>query len=58
MEMKDETNGEVARVILVQVVEGVAIPRQLLLIADAKALVGTADDAFSSGLLDDDPLDR
>jgi hypothetical protein len=58
MEMKDETNGEVARVVLVEVVEGVAIPRQLLLIADAKPLVGTPDDAFSTGLLDHDPLDR
>jgi hypothetical protein len=58
MEMKDETNGEIGRVVLEQVVEGIAIPSQLLLIADAEPLVGTADDAFSSGLLDNDPLDR
>src|SRR5487761_770800 len=56
MEMKDETNGEITRVLLEQVVEGIAVPGQLPLIADAEPLVGAADDAFSSGLLDDDPL--
>jgi hypothetical protein len=57
MEMKDETNGEIARVVLEQVIEGVAIPGQLLFTADAEPLVATADDVFSSGPLDHDPLD-
>ncbi len=58
MEVKDEAHGDVARVVLEQVVEGIAVPSQLLLTADAEPLVGTADDAFSPGLLDNDPLDR
>jgi hypothetical protein len=58
MEMKDETNGEIARFVPEQVVEGITIPSQLLLVADAEPLVGTADDAFSSSLLDNDPFDR
>ncbi len=58
MEMKDETNGEIARAVPEQVVEGITIPSQLLLVADAEPLVGTADDAFSSSLLDNDPFDR
>ncbi|MHB8452366.1 MAG: hypothetical protein ACYDAQ_18235 [Mycobacteriales bacterium] len=57
MELKDESHVEIARVALEQVVEGIAVPGQLLLIADAEPLVGTADDAFDSGLFDHDPLD-
>lgn len=57
MEVKDKAHGKMARVILEQVVEGIAVPGQLFLVADAKPLIGTADDALSSRLLDDDPLD-
>jgi hypothetical protein len=57
VEMEDEAHGEIARIILEQVVEGVSIPRQLLLAAHAEPLVGAADDSLGSCLLDHDPLD-
>ncbi len=55
--MDDESDGELAWIVLEQVVEGITVPSQLLLVANAESLVGTSDDPFGSGLFDHDPLD-
>lgn len=57
VEMQDESHGELARIALEQVVEGITIPSQLLLVANAESLVGTSDDPFGSSRFDHDPLD-
>ncbi|MGC8513599.1 MAG: hypothetical protein ACP5P1_11295 [Acidimicrobiales bacterium] len=57
METEDETDGEITRPVLEQLVESVTVPSRILLVRDAKSLVGTPDDPFSSGLFDHYSLD-
>ena len=55
--MENQTRREIARIIPEQVVESVAVPRQLLLAAYPEPLGGAADDPPGSSLFDHDPLD-